>query len=130
MYEYRCRLRKVVDGDTVDVEVDLGFDVWKSERVRMYGINTPESRTRDLWEKELGKEAKARLLQLLPSTFILKTQKDSKGKFGRILGTIEVDGRNINQQLVEEGHAVEYHGGSKPDWRQIKGVPDEKAKET
>jgi micrococcal nuclease len=126
MYEYNCKLRRVVDGDTIDVEVDLGFDVWVHERVRMYGINTPESRTTDLWEKELGKAAKTRLLELLPNTFKIKTQKDAKGKFGRILGVVEVDGRNINEQLITEGHAVAYHGGAKPNWREIKGVKDEK----
>ena len=125
MYEYNCKLRRVVDGDTIDVEVDLGFDVWVHERVRMYGINTPESRTKDLWEKELGKAAKSRLLELLPNTFKIKTQKDAKGKFGRILAVVEVDGRNINEQLITEGHAVAYHGGTKPNWRGIKGLRDE-----
>lgn len=127
MYEYNCKLRRVVDGDTIDVEVDLGFDVWVHERVRMYGINTPESRTTDLWEKELGKAAKTRLLELLPPMFTLKTQKDAKGKFGRILGVVEVEGKNINEQLILEGHAVAYHGGMKPNWREIKGVKDEEA---
>ncbi|MGB0298688.1 MAG: thermonuclease family protein [Paracoccaceae bacterium] len=88
----------------------------------MFGINTPESRTKDDWEKELGKAAKKRLLELLPPSFTLKTEKDAKGKFGRILGVIEVDGENINERLIKEGHAVEYHGGTKPDWRKIKGV--------
>jgi len=129
MYEYNCKLRRVVDGDTIDVEVDLGFDVWVHERVRMYGINTPESRTKDLWEKDLGKAAKTRLLELLPPAFTLKTQKDAKGKFGRILGVVEVEGKNINEQLILEGHAVEYHGGSKPNWREIKGVLNEKTDE-
>ena len=114
-----------MDGDTIDVEVDLGFDVWVHERVRMYGINTPESRTKDLWEKELGKAAKSRLLELLPPTFKLRTEKDAKGKFGRILGTLEVEGKNINEQLIKEGHAVAYHGGTKPNWREIKGALNE-----
>jgi len=127
MYEYNCKLRRVVDGDTIDVEVDLGFDVWVHERVRMYGINTPESRTKDLWEKELGKAAKSRLLELLPPTFKLRTEKDAKGKFGRILGTLEVKGKNINEQLIKEGHAVAYHGGTKPNWREIKGILNEEA---
>jgi len=123
MYKYNAKLKRVVDGDTLDCEVDLGFEVWIHQRVRMFGINTPESRTRDLWEKELGLNAKKRLLELVPINFVLQTHKDAKGKFGRILGEILVDDKNINQVLVNEGHAVEYHGGSKPNWRELKGQP-------
>ena len=80
MYEYRCILRRVVDGDTIDVDIDLGFKVWlRKERVRLYGINTPESRTRNLAEKKLGLLAKARLKELLQKNFLIKTEKDSKG---------------------------------------------------
>ena len=92
MYEYRAKVIKVVDGDTVDVDIDLGFGVWlKDERVRIMGIDTPESRTRDKVEKKFGLAAKARLKELLGATPILKTQvgkggEDMKGKFGRILG--------------------------------------------
>ena len=94
MYEYHCKILKVVDGDTVDVDIDLGFGVWlKKERVRVNGIDTPESRTRDKEEKKFGLISKNRVKQLLPvgSTQILKTEsdrngEDKKGKFGRILG--------------------------------------------
>jgi micrococcal nuclease len=118
MYEYRCILRRVVDGDTIDVDIDLGFKVWlRKERVRLYGINTPESRTRNLAEKKLGLLAKARLKELLQKNFLIKTEKDSKGKFGRILGIPFVEGQNICEQLIEEGHARSYFGyGEKESW--------------
>ena len=117
MYEYSAKIRRWVDGDTVDVTLDLGFDILYNNRIRLYGINTPESRTRDLEEKKRGLAAKARGKELCPvgSSIILKTTKDGRGKFGRILGEIFVPGavQSINQLLVEEGHAVEYFGGSK-----------------
>ena len=115
MYTYRATVTRVVDGDTMDVAVDLGFDIVYNDRVRLYGINTPESRTRDLDEKKLGLAAKDRVKELCPeaSEVTLKTTKDGKGKFGRILGEIYVGDVNINQLLVEEGHAVEYFGGKK-----------------
>ncbi|QDP46216.1 MAG: putative nuclease-like protein [Prokaryotic dsDNA virus sp.] len=118
MYEYRCVLRRVVDGDTIDVDIDLGFKVWlRKERVRLYGINTPESRTRNLDEKKLGLLAKARLKELLQKNFTIRTEKDGKGKFGRILGVPYVEGHNICEQLIEEGHARSYFGyGPKEPW--------------
>jgi micrococcal nuclease len=117
VYEYRCSLEKVVDGDTIDVSIDLGFKVWlHKERVRLHGIDCPESRTRNLAEKELGLAAKARLKELLPKKFAIKTTKDGKGKFGRILATPLVDGKDICQQLIDEGHAREYTGGKKTVW--------------
>ena len=122
MYEYRARVLKVVDGDTVDVDIDLGFGVWlKDERVRIMGIDTPESRTRDKVEKKFGLAAKARLKELLGATPILKTQvgkggEDMKGKFGRILGDfLTEDGKKCGELLVKEGHAVKYMGGAKED---------------
>ena len=122
MYEYRARVIKVVDGDTVDVDIDLGFGVWlKDERVRIMGIDTPESRTRDKVEKKFGLAAKARLKELLGATPILKTQvgkggEDMKGKFGRILGDfLTEDGKKCGELLVKEGHAVKYTGGAKED---------------
>ena len=122
MYEYRVKIRRVVDGDTVDVDIDLGFNVWlRNERVRIMGIDTPESRTRDLVEKLFGKAAAARLKELLGETGILKTQvskngEDMKGKFGRILGDFIVeDDRMVTDILLEEGHCVAYFGGSKED---------------
>jgi len=113
MYTYKVLLTNVVDGDTIDVDIDLGFGVWmRNQRIRLYGINAPESRTRDLEEKARGLAAKDRLIELLPEQFILQTSLDDRGKFGRILGTILVDEggvlTNINDLLVEEGHAVEY----------------------
>ena len=117
MYEYSAKIRRWVDGDTVDVTLDLGFDILYNNRIRLYGINTPESRTRDLEEKKRGLAAKDRVKELCPvgSSIILKTTKDGRGKFGRILGEIFVPGavQSINQLLVEEGHAVEYFGGKK-----------------
>lgn len=122
MYEYRAKVVKVVDGDTVDVDVDLGFGVWlKDERVRIMGIDTPESRTRDKTEKVFGLAAKARLKELLGKQTVLKTQvgkggEDMKGKFGRILGDfIAPDGRLVTEIMIEEGHCVPYFGGSKED---------------
>ena len=115
MYEYSAIIRRWVDGDTVDVTLDLGFDIWYNNRVRLLGINTPESRTRDLEEKERGLAAKERVKELCPvgSTVTVKTTKDGRGKYGRILGEIYVDGLNVNVQLIKEGHAVEYFGGKK-----------------
>ena len=115
MYEYSAKIRRVVDGDTVDITLDLGFDILYNNRIRLYGIDTPESRTRDLEEKKLGLAAKERVKELCPvgSTVTVKTTKDGRGKYGRILGEIYVDDLNVNQQLIKEGHAVEYFGGSK-----------------
>ena len=122
MYEYRAKVIKVVDGDTVDVDIDLGFGIWqKNERVRIMGIDTPESRTRDKVEKKFGLAAKARLKELLGATPILKTQvgkggEDMKGKFGRILGDfLTEDGKKCGELLIKEGHAVKYTGGAKED---------------
>ena len=99
----------------MDVTLDLGFDILYNNRIRLYGINTPESRTRDLEEKKLGLAAKDRVKELCPvgSSVIIKTTKEGRGKYGRILGEIFVGDVNINQQLVAEGHAVEYFGGSR-----------------
>tara|TARA_R100000951_G_C2573942_1_gene159700 strand:+ start:283 stop:711 length:429 start_codon:yes stop_codon:yes gene_type:complete len=127
MYEYRVEIVKVVDGDTVDVDIDLGFGVWlKKERVRLFGIDTPESRTRDLVEKKHGLAAKDFLVREMEEAddVILATNKDAEGKFGRILGTLigvhsnELDGSmrvNINEKMVDFHHAVAYHGQSKDD---------------
>jgi micrococcal nuclease len=121
MYDYMATLIKVVDGDTVDCDIDLGFGVWlKNQRIRLYGINAPETRTKDLEEKKAGQAAKLRLIAMMSNKFLLTTVKDKKGKYGRILGTINVpvkkqldkDGKkikhifvDINNKLVEEGHA-------------------------
>ena len=118
MFDYKSNLIKIVDGDTIDVDLDLGFSViLKKQRIRLYGINTPESRTRDLEEKQYGLAAKARLRDLLEEadTITVKTAIDKKarGKYGRILGTIYADDLNVNQRLVDEGHAIAYYGGKK-----------------
>lgn len=121
MYEYKCKITRIVDGDTVDVDIDLGFGVWlKDERVRIMGIDTPESRTADPVEKVFGLASKKRLEQLLGETGILKTVidkdgGDAKGKFGRILGDFLVGDRTVTEILIEEGHAVKYHGQNKAD---------------
>ena len=118
MYEYQAVIKRVVDGDTVDIDIDLGFGViLKDERVRIMGIDTPESRTRDLTEKKFGLASKERLKSVLGKKSILKCKEyDSKGKFGRILGDFTTnDGRMVTDVLVEEGHAVAYFGGSKEE---------------
>ena len=116
MYEYKCKMVRVVDGDTVDVDIDLGFGVWmRNQRIRMYGIDTPESRTRDLDEKARGKLAAQYIIDHVDNgdEVVIKTEKDGKGKFGRILGKIFIDGKNINQSMIDEHLAVEYFGQSK-----------------
>lgn len=118
MYEYQCRILRVIDGDTVDIDIDLGFGVWMHrERVRLYGIDTPESRTRDLEEKKFGLLAKNYVRDHLPvgSIQTLVTIKDGKGKFGRILGKFKIGDVILNEKMIKEHHAVEYHGQSKED---------------
>jgi len=116
MYEYKIKeVVKIVDGDTVDIIIDLGFSLTKKERVRLAGIDTPECRTRDLDEKQMGLEAKAFLTRRLadgePSGLRVKTKKD--GKYGRMLGTLFVGSQNINQEMIERGYAWKYDGGKK-----------------
>lgn len=122
MYEYRAQITRVVDGDTVDCDIELGFGVvLADERVRIMGIDTPESRTSDKVEKVFGLAAKKRLKELLGKECILKTQiakngEDMKGKFGRVLGDfIMDDDRMVTEVMAEEGHCVPYYGGSKED---------------
>ena len=118
MYEYKCKMVKVVDGDTVDVDIDLGFGVWmRDQRIRLYGIDTPESRTSDDQEKVYGLAAKDFVVKWTNSgDLTLKTFKDDRGKFGRILGEIWYGGEhNVNQLLIDNHHAVRYHGQSKDD---------------
>ena len=119
-YVYRCVVTRVVDGDTVDADIDLGFNMIYKERIRLMGIDTPESRTRNKKEKALGLAAKAYMKELLKENkgdIILRTSKEGKGKFGRILGTLLIyDGKtNVNQMLIDEGHARDYFGGSKDE---------------
>ena len=120
MYEYKCKIVKIVDGDTVDVDLDLGFGVWlRNERVRIMGIDTPESRTSDKIEKIFGIAAKDRLNSLLGGEAILLSQmtkggENMKGKFGRFLGNFRtINGDLVADVLQNEGHAVAYNGGDK-----------------
>jgi len=116
MYEYSCKVERVVDGDTVDVVLDLGFSILHKCRVRLYGIDTPESRTRNLDEKARGKMAGAFLKDAIDTgkKVVIQTKlKDSRGKFGRVLGNIIVDGKNINQSMIDNYHAAAYFGQSK-----------------
>jgi micrococcal nuclease len=120
--EYDVVLLKAVDGDTVDVDIDLGFGIWlRDERVRIMGIDTPESRTSNKVEKLFGLAAKKRLKELLKEGAVLVTTEekggeDARGKFGRILGDFKVpDGRLVTEVMAAEGHCVPYFGGSKDD---------------
>ena len=117
MYEYKCEITRVVDGDTVDAVIDLGFDISYSSRVRLYGIDTPESRTRDLDEKARGKMASKFLLDHIEKAKLVKvkTKLDKKGKFGRVLGSIIADDVDLNEQMVKQHLAVAYFGQSKDD---------------
>jgi micrococcal nuclease len=126
MFEYKCNIVRVVDGDTVDVDIDLGFGIWvRNERVRLYGIDTPESRTRDLREKFYGKYATEYLIAKLGDSCILRTKKDRAGKFGRVLGEFVVyDGhsdswKSVNEMMVRDFIAVPYHGQSKDEIAQM-----------
>jgi len=140
MYQYKAKLVRVVDGDTVDAMIDCGFSTFKKERIRLYGIDAPESRTRDKAEKKKGLAAKARLKELIKegaNEFMVETSIDKKGKYGRLLGKLfrinhklkgkvtlkrnlkitemseQIDLRSYNQVLVDEGHAKKYFGGKK-----------------
>ena len=122
MYTYNIKLLRVVDGDTIDAKIDLGFDVSVKKRVRFLGVNAPESRTRDLEEKAKGLAAKDRVKQLLEGANIIQLQSHGVGKYGRCLGELHidvVDGQekitleSVNKLLIKEGHAVEYHGGKR-----------------
>ena len=120
MYKYKCKVIKVVDGDTVDVDIDLGFGVWlKNQRVRLHGIDAPESRTRDKREKKFGLLAKNFLIRELGETCVLETKKDKKGKFGRILGIFHgydfgtQRWMSINDIMIRDKLVVAYYGQSK-----------------
>lgn len=122
MYTYKISPLKIVDGDTIDADVDLGFDIKVKKRIRFIGINAPESRTRDLEEKAKGLAAKDRVKQLLDGCKNITLKSHGIGKFGRCLGEIMldmVDGQekltlvSLNELLISEGHAVEYHGGKR-----------------
>ena len=122
MYTYKIKLDRVVDGDTIDANIDLGFDISTKKRIRFMGINTPESRTRDLEEKAKGLAAKDRVKQLLEGAKEITLQSHGVGKYGRCLGELfvdMVDGQekltleSVNELLIKEGHAVKYDGGKR-----------------
>jgi len=126
MYEYQCKIVRVVDGDTTDVDIDLGFGIWmKKQRIRFYGVDTPESRTSDKEEKIYGMAAKHFVENLLPkgSSQVLRTKKDASGKYGRILGEFLYDiewedsviHTTVNAELIKTHNAVKYFGQSKDD---------------
>lgn len=109
MYEYKAELVRILDGDTVDAKIDLGFDVWVKKRIRFLGIDAPETRTRDLEEKQAGLKAKSRVKALFDASngmFVLRSH--GVGKYGRVLGEIFIDKVNINNLLIEEGLASKY----------------------
>tara|TARA_Y100000310_G_C20402107_1_gene677915 strand:+ start:73 stop:441 length:369 start_codon:yes stop_codon:yes gene_type:complete len=122
MYTYNIELLRVVDGDTIDAKIDLGFDIWVKKRVRFLGVNTPECRTKDLEEKAKGLAAKDRVKALLEGCKNIQLQSHGVGKYGRCLGELFidiVDGQekltleSVNKLLIIEGHALEYHGGKR-----------------
>ena len=133
MFEYNAEVLRVVDGDTLDARIDLGFDVHVNKRIRLMGIDTWESRTRDQDEKAKGLAAKFRLIELLQAEGNkFKLISHGTGKFGRVLGDIEISVGNVCDILVEEGHAYSYFGGNKEEARakaseilaESKKVPD------
>jgi micrococcal nuclease len=122
MYTYKIKLDRILDGDTIDAIIDLGFDIHVKKRIRFQGINAPESRTKDLEEKAKGLAAKDRLKAILEGAGEIQLQSHGIGKYGRCLGELHVDvvdGKeqltlaNVNELLIKEGHAVEYHGGKR-----------------
>ena len=119
MYQYKVKLDRIIDGDTVDCYIDLGFDIQTKKRIRFAGINTPESRTRDLEEKKRGLAAKARLKEILEEASEIHLDSQCLGKYGRVLGQLHICSEssptivNVNELLIKEGHAVEYHGGKR-----------------
>ena len=122
MYTYKIKLDRVIDGDTIDAHIDLGFDIHVKKRIRFAGINSPESRTRDLEEKARGLAAKDRLKAILEGTKTIQLCSHGVGKYGRCLGELHIDvldGKecltlvNVNELLIKEGHAVEYDGGKR-----------------
>ena len=116
MYKYKCKLVRVVDGDTADVLIDLGFDTWRKSRLRFKGVDTWEKRTRDKEEKVKGIAASAftqKYLEMNEGNFVI--QSFGRGKYGRVLAEIFIEGedKSLNQLLIENGHAYVYDGGKK-----------------
>ena len=128
-YVYRIKsVGRVVDGDTIDADIDLGFDISLTKRIRLAGIDTPESRTRDLEEKKLGLDAKYWLKHRLHDAddIVIRTEKpDSTEKYGRIIGNLYINGEDVslNNQMIIEGYALEYDGGTKDkDWEPLREI--------
>ena len=120
MYKYKAKLKRVVDGDTCDAYIDLGFDVSVKKRIRFMGVDTWESRTRDLDEKKKGLAAKEYTKEMLSKNegeFTIKSH--GVGKYGRVLGELFIEGedKSLNELLKDNGHAYEYHGGKKKDFK-------------
>ena len=120
MYEYKAKLKRVVDGDTCDAYIDLGFDVSVKKRIRFMGVDTWESRSRDLEEKKKGLAAKEYTKEMLSKNegeFTIKSH--GVGKYGRVLGELFIEGedKSLNELLKDNGHAYEYHGGKKKDFK-------------
>ena len=113
MYEYNAKLRKVIDGDTIDADIDLGFQTFVKQRIKLYGVDTPQSRSKVPTEKDEGIKAKNKLIELLPRDFKVRTVLNKRGKFGRVLGhvyAVGLDGKeiNINETMIKEGYATKY----------------------
>tara|TARA_B100000287_G_scaffold134433_1_gene126361 strand:+ start:1480 stop:1827 length:348 start_codon:yes stop_codon:yes gene_type:complete len=112
-YYYSIKVTRVVDGDTYDCMVDLGFNTWVTCRVRMYGINAPETRTRDLKEKEAGLKAKKWLIERVDKGEKVEMLSYGKGKYGRTLGELYIDGVNVNKEMVRKKLCKSYSGGKR-----------------
>jgi len=116
MYTYKAKLVRVINGDTLDIEIDLGFDIIIKQRLKLFGINTPDSKSTDVDTKQKGLDVKQRLMDLLTKEFKVETMLNKRGKYGRILGKIYVTSNSgsevcINELLVEEGLATRYNIG-------------------
>ena len=125
-YEYNAKLVRVIDGDSIVVSIDLGFGVWfNNQSIRMYGVDAPESRTRDEVEKVYGLLAKQYLIDRCPESFVIRTHADGKGKYGRILGEVicyvpEFDREmSINDAMIKQHLVAPYYGQSKEDIKEI-----------
>ena len=131
MYEYRVKkIVKVVDGDTIDIEIDLGFSLTKKERCRVAGIDTPECRTRNKEEKQYGLAAKVYMTGLLKNAKELKVRTEKDGKYGRMLGWFYADDKelSLNEQMVVDGYAWAYDGGTKREFDKDKHILDDRRK--
>ena len=113
MYEYNAKLSKLIDGDTIDADIDLGFQTYIKQRIKLYGVDTPQSRSKVAIEKDEGIKAKNKLTELLPKEFKVRTVLNRRGKFGRVLGhvyAIDQAGKeiNVNETMIKEGYATKY----------------------